>query len=334
LFEDLQIAYRRLSRGETVQLPPKTASFKHWAERLERFAISEDIRGEADFWLSKKRERAPRLPLDRPEGIGSNTVGSARSLSVSLNETETRALLYDLPKTYRTQINDVLLTALTRAFTKWMETDSVLVDVESHGRGLMWEEINVTRTVGWFTTVFPVLLELRHTGSVVDALKQIKEQLRAIPNHGMGYGLLRHMEGNEDIAQKLRGLPEAEVSFNYLGQFDQSFEGDAIFKLAGESSGPEHSPRGFRQYLLEINAGVYEGEFRAVWTYSSNVHRPETVSDVAGGFISALRAILDHRRSTDAGGYTPADFPLVNLNQRQLDRIMERLGRDGGKSST
>ncbi|MCI0392289.1 MAG: amino acid adenylation domain-containing protein, partial [Acidobacteria bacterium] len=333
LLEDLQTAYRRLSRGETVQLPPKKTSFKRWAERLERLAISEEIRGEADFWLSKKRERAPRLPLDRPEGVSSNTVGSARGLSVSLNETETRALLYDLPKAYRTQINDVLLTALTQAFTKWMKTDSILVDVEGHGRNAMWEEVNVSRTVGWFTTVFPVLLELRHTGSVVDALKQVKEQLRAIPNHGMGYGLLRHMEGNEDIAQKLRGLPEAEVSFNYLGQFDQAFEGDPIFKLAGESSGPEHSPRGFRQYLLEINAGVYEGEFRAVWTYSSNIHHAETISDVAEGFISALRAVLDHRRSTDAGGYTPADFPLVGLNQRQLDQIVERLGRDGGKSS-
>src|SRR5205085_1854245 len=154
-----------------------------------------------------------------------------------------------------------------------------------------------SRTVGWFTTVFPVLLELEETSNPGDALKSVKEQLRCVPNRGIGYGLLRYLRGDTEIAEKLRGLPQAEVSFNYLGQFDQALPESSLFKLAGESSGLTQSPRGSRRYLLEVSGIVLNGQLQMDWRYSRNLHQRATVEGLAEGFVKALQLLITHCRS-------------------------------------
>jgi NRPS condensation-like uncharacterized protein len=157
LIEDLQTAYEQLSRGEKIKLPPKTTSFKQWAERLIQYGDEASLKKELDYWAEQQTD-ASSLPLDFPDG--DNTVGSGRGISLSLSVTETQSLLREVPEVYHTQINDVLLTALAQSFSRWTGERSLLVKLEGHGREPLFEGVDLSRTVGWFTVAYPVRLDL------------------------------------------------------------------------------------------------------------------------------------------------------------------------------
>ena len=325
LLEDLQTAYLQLSRGEQVSLPLKTTSFKEWAERLTAYARSEPVKGELAFWLAQASTRTGRLPVDYSGRV--NTYASARRICVSLSLPETQALLQEVPSAYRTQINDVLLTAVAEAFAPWTGSGVLRVNLEGHGREEVVPGVDLSRTVGWFTTIFPVLLDLEGVTQPGDALKSVKEQLRAIPNRGIGYGLLRYLSGDRDIAAQLERVPQAEVSFNYLGQFEQEPSNSPVFRLTAEPSGPAHSLDALRRHLLEIEGVVLEGRLRVDWVYSGNIHRRGTVERLAAVFIEALRSLIAHCQSLAEPGFTPSDFPLAGLKQERLDRVLQRFGK-------
>ncbi|HEX5707326.1 MAG TPA: amino acid adenylation domain-containing protein, partial [Pyrinomonadaceae bacterium] len=321
LLEDLQRLYAQSSRGERLELAPKTASFKNWAERLSQYARAASQKEELAYWLASSRQETGRLPVEIDEGP--NTEASAQTVTWALGEDETRALLQEVPRAYRTQINDVLLAALAQTLAVWTGGRRVLVDLEGHGREEIFENVDLSRTVGWFTSIFPVLLDAGNDPQPGDLLKSVKEQLRAIPQRGIGYGLLRYLSGDAEAAMKLRALPQAEVVFNYLGQFDQTLGETSMFGFAAESGGRERRGDAPRGHLLEINASVAAGQLRVNWTYGEQVFRRETVTQLAADFGSALRALVAHCLSAEAGGLTPSDFPLAKLEQRTLDRLLE-----------
>lgn len=322
LLEDLQTAYEQLSQNGAIRLPAKTTSYKHWAEQLGACAQSPEVEGQLDFWLAQQSKAFNGLPLDF-EGI--NTAASFRRVSVSLSAKETQFLLREVPKVYQTQINDVLLTALAQSFSGWSRAKSLLIDLEGHGREEIMEDLDLSRTVGWFTTVFPVLLEGGGTANPGAELKKIKEQLRRIPQGGIGYGLLRYLNRTAGVAERLQGLPQAQVSFVYLGQFDQMISASSLFGPAPESSGPTSSAGGTRRYVLEVSSLVAEGCLQITWAYSENLHRSSTVERLANNFLEALRAIVAHCHSPAAGGYTPSDFPEADLSQKELDELLAEL---------
>ncbi|MGH7825280.1 MAG: amino acid adenylation domain-containing protein [Candidatus Binatia bacterium] len=243
LLEDLETAYRQINHGESIQLSPKTTSFKLWAARLTEYAQSAVLQKELDYWLARPWTRFSPLPVDFPEGRSRNTVASARRVSVCLSVEETRTLLQEVPEIHHAQINDVLLTALVRAFSRWTGSPSLLVDLEAHGREEIYEEVDLSRTMGWFTTIFPVLLSLEEPCHPGEALKSIREQLGRIPNRGIGYGSLRFLSRDAAVAAMLKRLPQPEVSFNYLGQFDQVFTETSLFRLTKDGSGPATAGR-------------------------------------------------------------------------------------------
>ena len=323
LLDDLHTGYAQSQRGEEISLPMKTTSFKHWSERLQTYAQSDALKQESAFWLNESRNAAGRLPVDNPDGV--NTSDSARTLSVTLSVEATRGLLRDVPNVYRTQINDALLAALIWTYAAQSGQTSLLVDLEGHGREELFADVDLSRTVGWFTTLYPVPLTLENGSSPAHALKQVKEQLRAIPNRGIGYGLLRYL-GDAELGKQLRALPTAEIIFNYLGQFDQVLPKDSAFAPAGESSGKGRSASGHRSHLLEVDASVGNGQLQVNWTYSENVHRRATIENLAADFINALEQIVSFCRSHEAVVFTPSDFPLAGLNQPQLDMLVEENG--------
>jgi amino acid adenylation domain-containing protein/non-ribosomal peptide synthase protein (TIGR01720 family) len=323
LLEDLTNVYLQLERGERVELPPKTTSFKAWAEHLESHARSA-AQQDADYWTSLATKEFESLPVDRPGGAGRED--STRTVSVTLSAAETRALLHDVPAVYHTQVNDVLLTALLAAFAGWTGENALFLDLESHGREELFAFANLSRSVGWFTSVFAVLLRLEEPFAPGKALKSIKEQLRAVPGNGIHYGMLRYMNAGSELAAALSSLPQPGVSFNYLGQLDRMLESASIFGLARESVGPTRDGRNRRTHLLEVNAGVYEGELRLDWSYSSELHDEATIERLAANYLEALRAIIEHCLSQGAGGCTPSDFPLAKLDQRRLDELAAAFG--------
>jgi non-ribosomal peptide synthase protein (TIGR01720 family) len=244
---------------------------------------------------------------------------------VSLSEEQTYALLHEVPSAYNTQINDALLTALVQSFARLYGMRSLLIDLEGHGREELFEDVNLSRTVGWFTTKFPILLELTEVDHPGEALKSIKEQLRRLPNRGIGYGLLQYLNQDSAIRLKLQSLPQAEVSFNYLGQFDQVLSEPPFLGWARESISLERSSLGNRSHLLEVNGLIVAGKLQLDWTYSQNIHQQSTIEHLAFNFIEALKSLIAHCQSKQAKSYTPSDFPEAKLNQEELDQLIAKL---------
>lgn len=327
LLSDLQTVIEQIRQNQPIQLPAKTTSFKQWSERLQEYANTKTLHSQLDFWCSELRKRVSPLPVGYVGGL--NTVATSKTLSVFLNETETQSLLQEVPAKYHTQINDVLLTALARTFAEWTGQQTLLVNLEGHGREDIFTDVDLSRTVGWFTTVFPVLLNLENSATVGDALKAIKEQIRSIPNRGFDYGVLRYL--CSDTADNLAAMPQAEVCFNYLGQFDQVLQESSLFKLASESSGIERSPLGSRRHLIDISGFVSRGRLQLDWTYSTTHHKDPTVSSLADKFVQILREIISHCQSADAGGYTPSDFSKAKVSQKDLDFLLAKINRGSGK---
>jgi non-ribosomal peptide synthase protein (TIGR01720 family) len=321
LLEDFQRAYGQFSRGEAIRLPPKTTAFKAWAERLWGYGQGQAVHAELDYWRGVAREVAP-LPRDYASDPEANMVASVGHVAAALSAEQTWALLQEVPAVYHTQINDVLLTALVQSFRRWTGAGSLLLDLEGHGREELFAEVDLARTVGWFTTLFPVCLELG-AEEPGEALKAVKEQLLRIPNKGIGYGVLRYLHPDPEVRAVLQALPPPEISFNYLGQLDQTLSESSLFRPARESSGLPHSPLGRRPHLLEVNGWVAEGQLHLEWGYSQRVHRRATVERLAQGFLEALETLIGHCQSPEAGGYTLSDFPLAQLDQDELDKAFE-----------
>lgn len=322
LLEDLHTACDRLRSGRPIQLPVKTTSFKRWAERLIDHSRSTEIEGELAYWTTAARSGVESLPLDRSGKA--NTVASARTVEVSLDVEQTRELLQEVPIAYRARINDVLLTALALALKDWTGERPLIVDLERHGREDIFEDVDLSRTVGWFTTICPVLLDLEGANTVPDALKTVKEQLRGVPSRGLGYGLLRYLRADEPGVERLRTLPQAEVSFNYLGQLDRTLPETTLFASAREAAGFERSPRAARRYLFEVNGSVAGGRFILTWTFSENLHHRSTIEKLTRKYIDTLKAIIAEAKSSEVRGYALSDFPLARLDRQEFDQLAAR----------
>jgi non-ribosomal peptide synthase protein (TIGR01720 family) len=209
----------------------------------------------------------------------------------------------------------------------------LLVDLDGQSREDIVKGLDLSRTVGWFTSRFPVVLNLEGARNLGDALKSIKEQLRQVPNGGIGYGLLRYLRKDPEIAEKLRSAPQPEVSFNYVGQFDQNLPASSQFKWERKSFGLDHSAQGSRHCLLEIIALVVGGRLRLNWRYHENVHQRRTIESLALRMVKALQSVIAHCQSTEAGGFTPSDFPKARLSQKDLDKFMARIAQADGRES-
>ncbi|WP_445629010.1 amino acid adenylation domain-containing protein [Nostoc sp. DSM 114167] len=326
LIEDFQTAYQQISQGKVIKLPPKTTSYKQWSSHLQKYAQASALLSELDFWLRTQYQSVSSIPRDFPDG--NNIEETTSMVSVSLSVEETQSLLQQVPAAYQTQINDVLLTALILTFNHWTGENSLLIDLEGHGREEIFEDVDLSRTIGWFTTIFPVHLKLENANEQGKVLKSIKEQLRAIPNRGIGYGLLRYLSQDKKIAEKFSSS-KAEVAFNYLGQFDQVLSESSLFSFAQESSGSTKNLHSKRTHLLEINGGIYQGNLEMNWYYSNQLHRQTTIEVLAQKFIEELRSLIAHCLSPNAGGFTPsdfADFQQSQWDQTDLDAITAAMG--------
>ncbi|AUX48175.1 peptide synthetase [Sorangium cellulosum] len=321
VIEDLQTACRQHDRGEQIRLPDEIVSFGEWAWRLEAHARSEEVARQAEAWLAASRPTAA-LPADDPAGssLEVDTVHRTQLLGAE----DTRALLQAAPA-YRMRVDEVLLAAFAGALAQWTGDPAVRVDLEGHGRDAL-DELDLSRTVGWFTSLYPVRLEVPADATPERALKALKEQLRAAPRGGATYGVLRYL-GEDERATRLRERPAPQVRFNYLGRWDDLFASSALFSHAEGDVGRDHDPRAPRRHELEVDAAIVGGRLRVMWGYSGARYRPETMARLFEDFAARLRAMVEHCLAPGSGGATPSDFPLVRLDQASLDRLLGP-GRD------
>src|SRR5579883_1763569 len=324
LLEDLQTVYEQLEHDEPVLLPAKTTSFQHWARQLRQYAQASTVESELAYWLGlgSIHQKAAALPLDYAGK--SNTVDSSCEEMVSLSPDETQILLRKVPAVFHVQINEVLLTALARTLADWTGMRSCLIEMEGHGREEIIAGIELSRTVGWFTTVFPVSLSLSEAHTLDDNLQRVKAQLQEIPQKGIGYGLLRYLHSTE-TATKLQMLPQAQIIFNYLGQFNQGFAETALWRPSREQRGNTRSPQDHRRYLLEVTGSITDGQFSITWVYSQNIHKPATIKQLVQNFMGVLRSIIARCQSSEMSRYTPADFPAARIGQSDLEILMTKI---------
>ena len=319
LFEDLQTAYQHTLAGQPPSLPAKTTSTHAWAQRLQQYASTAAAQQQVAYWQALLQGASGELPCDHPGGSLESRHG--HTVSSRLDAQLTRQLLQDAPAAYRTQINDLLLTALARVITRWSAQPGCLIQLEGHGRENLSEQADLTRSIGWFTSLFPVLL-MPQADDLGASLKAIKEQLRAIPHKGIGFGALRYL-GDATIRQQLATLAQPRITFNYLGQFDGSFaQGqDALFSPAEEGSGASQSPAAPLANWLTINSQVYGGELRVNWLFSRAMFDEATIERLANAYAEELRGLVQHCLNPEHAGLTPSDVPLSGLDQQQLDRL-------------
>jgi amino acid adenylation domain-containing protein/non-ribosomal peptide synthase protein (TIGR01720 family) len=302
LLSDLATAYSQAVAGEPVTLGPKTTSMRRWARRLRDHVRSGGLNHEIGYW---SRQAVLPKPAAEP-------VSTTEHVTVRLSRDETRSLLREVPAAYRTQPNDVLLSALASVLA---EDGRLRVNLEGHGREHLFGDVDVSRTVGWFTTQFPVTLELPASRDWGDVLKAVKEQLRAVPGHGLGHDALRYLSVRSPLPAQ-----HARVNFNYLGQFAPPDRTGSFYSGHEFPVTDGIHPAETRPFELEVTGEVTAGELVFTWDYSRTQHDRAEIQAVAGRMLAALRAITAHCRTH--GGRTPSDFPLARLDQDTVDSLL------------
>ncbi|MEA5363472.1 non-ribosomal peptide synthase/polyketide synthase [Amycolatopsis sp., V23-08] len=318
LLADLDTAYHQARTGAPVRLPAAGTTFTRWAHLLREHVRSGAFDGDVGHWARVAGRVPTALPVDHD---GAGTTGSTRTLTVSLGAGDTGALLHRVPAAYRTQVNDVLLSALGRALADRTGQDGVLLALEGHGREDVLDGVDLSRTVGWFTTQFPVALDLPPSGDWGATLKAVKEQLRAVPRRGLSYEALRHLGAAGAPGSELKSLPLPQICFNYHGRWDGGSGGEGLFRGRLDGAGADIAPDEAGTYQLDVTGVVDGGELSLTWSYSEQVNNRETVQELAEAMLAGLREIVAHCAEPGAGGRTPSDFPLARLDQAGVDSI-------------
>jgi amino acid adenylation domain-containing protein/non-ribosomal peptide synthase protein (TIGR01720 family) len=312
LIEDLHRALTQLVAGDPVTLPPKTTSWQSWVRRLVAYAATPPVQSQRTYWTDLVAGPGAPLPVDRPTEPEADTAATERMVLAALEPSETTGLLA-APDALNCPIDDVLLAALGRALCGWSGADRHLVDIERPGRAALFDEVDLSRTVGWVSRSHPVALTGDPCDSPVATLRAVTETLRAVPADGIGWQLLRADADPVPAAS-------VDLSFACLGDLDPPG-----FAVVPESIGPDASPRGRRPYPIGVEASLVGGALEVRWRYSESRHDSRTVLDLAERYLGELRALIEAARHPVEATPTPADFPLARVDQARLDDLLSRI---------
>jgi amino acid adenylation domain-containing protein/non-ribosomal peptide synthase protein (TIGR01720 family) len=313
LLEDINLLFQLKKQGKKLSLPLKTDSFKTWTEAVVAYAASNNLKNEIPYWSEIENSVTDTLPVDFESEL--NTVEDSRSLTFVLDKVQTELLLTKVNEKFNTEINDILLAALGLAFNTVFGINKILLSLEGHGREEISSSINVGRTVGWFTSLFPVLITVsKSTGRLI---KEVKEQLRKIPLKGIGYGILKHFSDNGK--QNFTITPQ--ISFNYLGQFDADL-GEKFFNVNLESIGRQIDLKEKRRYNFDISAFIGNGQLNIIVNYSHRQYKVESVRKLTEAFYGGLTDIINYCCSLkQEKELTPHDLTYKDLTINQLEEL-------------
>ena len=316
LFEDLETIYQQLSEGKTVSLSSKTASYKKWGEHLIKISKSDELKREFEFWKSQT-VNFDAFPTDFEKKLPI-LVESIKIIDSELDLEATENLLKKSRDTYNTKTEEILVTALMLALDRWAGIKNFCLGLEKHGREEKESDLDLSNTVGWFTTYFPVSLKLEDASDLKSSIISTKEKLRSVPNKGLGYGVLRYLKQENSLSQK------PLVMFNYLGN-QKPLESKILGKGEFTHQGT-HSPKTERYNLLGINAFVKNGKLYTIFNYSETLYKSNTIENLVEHFESELLKLIEHCSIGEQSEYTPSDFPEADLNQDDLDSLLSQIG--------
>ncbi|PEM25096.1 non-ribosomal peptide synthetase [Bacillus wiedmannii] len=318
LLEDLQTVYNQMKQGQEVRLPAKSTSFKDWSERLQTYSDSGISKEVQDYWNEQVEKETMKIPMDYP--IQETTEESIDQVTRTLGIEETHELLHEVPVTHKTRIDEVLLTALGQAIVDCTNQQTVSIHLEGHGREEVIEGIDLSRTVGWFTSIYPVHLNFQGTQTPIEGLKAVKEQLRRIPNRGVDYGILRYL--NKGLLPFYQQKPS--ISFNYLGQFDQVFSRESLFMQETGFTFLDHAPDSKPFHLIDVIGMVKDEKLHFVWMYSREQFSKLKIQLIADGMLRHLRQLIN--KPTTESAFTVSDFAdAEDLTEESLSKVLLKL---------
>ncbi|MCY9398871.1 lichenysin non-ribosomal peptide synthetase LicA [Bacillus haynesii] len=316
LLEDFAAGYAQAEKGEPIILQEKTHSFAEYAARLKEYAGSKAFAKEIGYWQEIEQAETAALPKD--DEAEDKRMRHTKTAEFSLSKEETEQLMTKVHEAYSTEMNDILLTALGLALKEWTGQEDFIICLEGHGREDIIDGLNISRTVGWFTSQFPVLIQMGHSEDIGYQIKQIKEELRHIPNKGIGYGIYRYLTEEGKEAQPIK----YDISFNYLGQFTEMTD-SGLFTRSTLPSGDPLSPETEKPNALDIVGYIENGILTMSIAYHSLEYKESTVAAVAASFKTYLLQLIGHCLERDGGELTPSDLGDDELTLEELDKLME-----------
>lgn len=296
ILEDFATGYKQLLNNQSISFPEKTDSFKDWAKKLNEYSNSEKVLQEIDYWKSISEVKANVLKKDKFVASRKFKEGGIKKLIISKEETD--SLLKNIHRAYGTQTNEILLSALGLTLKKWSGLEKVLINLEGHGREEIIENINIKRTVGWFTSFYPVVLDMSESESLGKYINGIKNSLRKIPNKGIGYGILKYISKPENT-RKIDFKVKPEINFNYLGQFGDEVAAD-VFMLSDAPIGNCVDLEDETQYALNIICKVVDKKLTIVFKYNKNEFNDSNITKLKAVFYEKLTEVIVHCRDVSS----------------------------------
>ncbi|MEC1581804.1 plipastatin non-ribosomal peptide synthetase PpsC [Bacillus subtilis] len=318
LLEDLSAGYQQAAAGQTIQLPPKTDSYQEYARRIQEYAQSSKLIREEAYWRSVEEQQAAELPYEIPHHV--NIDSSKRdSLSFSLTEADTAVLLQNVNHAYGTDTQDILLTAASLAICEWTGGSKLRIAMEGHGREHILPELDISRTVGWFTSMYPALISFEnHRNELGTSVKTVKDTLGRIPNKGVGYGMLKYLTHPENKSITFSKTPE--ISFNYLGQFND-IERQDTFRPSSLGSGKDITHTWKREQIIEMSAMAADKKLHFNLSYPPARFHRNTMEQLINRIEHFLLDIMKHCAGQQKTEKTLSDFSSQSLTAEDLDSI-------------
>jgi len=321
LFEDIETLFQQYNTGEPFDLPLKSDSFKAWADKLSQYANSELFLQEKSFWANMETLASP-IPRFSGDCEEENYMKDSDTLSFSLNEEETHQLLTETNKAFGTEINDILLTTLGLAFKKIYGHRYLLIALEGHGREQILADVDINRTIGFFTSEYPVLLDISYESDLSRQIMEIKDTLHKLPNRGIGYGILKYLTAKEH-KKEIEFRLNPQVSFNYLGQFDADVTQLASFEISTMPTGDLQSMNMERPYDFEISGMITNKQLAMSIIFSKKQYKRETIETLTARYKAELKRIISYCSSRGEAEVSPSDFTYKGLSIDQLDQLFD-----------
>ena len=311
--DDFKTALEQITANTPIVVEAKTSSIREWNEHIREY--TENISSEEfEFWKSQITP-TPALPFDQ-ENSAVIEEKDVVNISFSLGK-ETTSLLQSANQAYSTKTEELLITAFVDTIGNWSTHDEVAIGFERHGRETVGSKLDVSKTVGWFTSYFPVKFKHHAHEDTGKSIVAVKEKLRSVPNGGIGYGGLRY------IKKAFGDIGNPEIVFNFLGTKTTSTASNTIKETTLTEN--LRDARSERHYKLEINLQIIDGELQGTFSYGSNVHHKKTIEALVDNFKNRIHTINDYCNKAENGGYTPSDFTDADISQDDLDNLMDLL---------
>ncbi|RAN89645.1 hypothetical protein B5P41_10950 [Bacillus sp. SRB_28] len=303
LLEDLFSGYRQIQETGKITLPMKTASYKEWANALTQYAKSEVLSDEIAYWknISDKSNSTETFKSTQTAS------GQYKNKVVKVDSETTKKLLLEAGKTYKTEINDLLLASLTIAVKEWRNSKYLTIEMEGHGRETIDREIAIDRTVGWFTSVYPIILETKDT--VEESILETKQTLKQVPNHGIGYGVLRYLGEHSGLEMS------AAITFNYLGELDNEIDRIEGISMSGMPLGRSMSEKNSSGMGLSLNGAVLNGQLEFDIIYDTGLYTDEDAQTLVLAYERAIKDVVETCLTRKGTVKMPLDETLIGNNR-------------------